>query len=329
MYPKVLQEFLHEYISGLGAPAAARSGACTMPGRKRSRQVPCHCPRQECRGQLRDHRTVEKHAKTASKDRAELVAGGVVACDEEQDSELSAGHEESDVVGVQSDPEQIDHATEILENLRDPVLDPDGQSMRDIPSVGEVVMLLCDWWIKNKASSSSAEQVWSLCQALLGRNNLLGEFQTVKQLLRVHRLESMRKVCAYIAIILAMIVICQISCNNSARIILSGACLRQHVCGLCGPDVVCAGWNGAFYKQSPRPLPGVQRGSLPRGVLPSYASTSGLLFPHAPLVPGSLLKARPVKAARHQHPPVFFPFRECSPLRWMAQEGERQPADEK
>jgi uncharacterized protein YbjT (DUF2867 family) len=113
-----------------------------MPGGKRSRQVPCHCPRPECRGQLRDHRLVQRHAKRASKDRAELVAGGVVACDEEQDSELSACHVQSDVAGVQSDPETIDHAAEILENLRDPVLDPDGQSMRDIPSVGEVVMLL-------------------------------------------------------------------------------------------------------------------------------------------------------------------------------------------
>ena len=167
--------------------------------RKRQRDVPCPCPRLDCRGALRHRETVKRHARDAADGRAALVAGGVAARDdcEEEASGLSGGAVEIPDEGARSEPEEILHAAEILENLREPVSNPAEQDEHDIPCLGEVVMQLCDWWIKNKASAESAKQVWAMCRSMLGRNNLLGEFKTVTMLLRAHRLQTMRKVCTH------------------------------------------------------------------------------------------------------------------------------------
>ena len=138
---------------------------------------------------------MKKHASDAAVRQAQLVNGGIAASEGGfENPDVDSKSSEDDEVLVQPHGEEIRHAVEVLETLYEPSFNPDTLPVGDIPCVGEVVMLICDWWVANKASAQSAEQVWDLARTLLGRNNLVGDFATVQALLKDHRLQTMRKV---------------------------------------------------------------------------------------------------------------------------------------
>jgi hypothetical protein len=160
--------------------------------RKRHRKEPCPCA--ECNGDLRDTRTKKRHVYKEQQAQQVLQEMGEVALpelerDEENNEEML--NDESEAKSA-SDEMETTHQILELPDVCSPIFPTDPESTL---TVGCVVMLVCDWWVANKASIRATSHIWRFTRTLLGRENMLPAFPIVKKLLKKHRLESMRKVC--------------------------------------------------------------------------------------------------------------------------------------
>ena len=126
--------------------------------RKRHRKEPCPCA--ECNGDLRDTRTKKRHVYKEQQAQQVLQEMREVALPElerEEENNEEMLNDESEVESASEDEMETTHQILELPNVRSPIFPTDPESTL---TVGCVVMLVCHWWVANKASIRSTSHIW-------------------------------------------------------------------------------------------------------------------------------------------------------------------------
>jgi hypothetical protein len=175
--------------------------SAAMPPAKRSRLVPCPCPHHLCCGKKRDHRTVKRHRKIMDAYAENEDRQFDDAAPEADDLPLPLPAANPLATPVLQDLHELmdeykNNPTEELPNWDQPIAGEaaQGDNISEYPSLGDVVLQTLDWVSAHKSTKSSASDMWQFIRTLLPSNDTMGAYQSLRKILKYHRMETMEKV---------------------------------------------------------------------------------------------------------------------------------------
>lgn len=86
--------------------------------------------------------------------------------------------------------------TEELPNWDQPIVgeEAQGEEISAYPSLGDVLLQTMDWVSKHKSTHSSASDMWDFIRTILPPGDKMGIYQSLRKILKYHRMETMEKV---------------------------------------------------------------------------------------------------------------------------------------